>query len=163
MGDFDETFDCLSVDACRSTNDTVLVLANGRAGAVDGHAFTDALTAVCGSLAEQMARDAEGATKFVTVRVEKGRTEAECRQVAYAIAHSPLVKTAFFASDPNLGRILAVELLASARAIELLRDDRLREDMGRAGREWVTREWTWERSGERFRALLDGWEIGAPR
>src|SRR5579885_3615070 len=54
-----------------------------------------------------MIRDGEGATKFVTVRVEKGRSEAECRQVAYAIAHSPLVKTAFFASDPNLGRILA--------------------------------------------------------
>ena len=64
-----ETFDCLSVDGCRSTNDTVLVLASGRAGAVDPTALTDALTEVCGSLAEQMARDAEGATKLVRISV----------------------------------------------------------------------------------------------
>jgi glutamate N-acetyltransferase/amino-acid N-acetyltransferase len=58
-------------------------------------------------LAQAIVRDGEGATKFITVRIEGGRSASECRQVAYAIAHSPLVKTAFFASDPNLGRILA--------------------------------------------------------
>jgi glutamate N-acetyltransferase/amino-acid N-acetyltransferase len=66
-----------------------------------------ALTEVARSLAQAIVRDGEGATKFVTVRVERGRSREECRRVAYAIAHSPLVKTAFFASDPNLGRILA--------------------------------------------------------
>ena len=65
------------------------------------------MTDVAQRLAQAIVRDGEGATKFVTVRVERGRTEAECRKVAYAIAHSPLVKTAFFAGDPNLGRILA--------------------------------------------------------
>ena len=65
------------------------------------------MTAVAVELAQAIVRDGEGATKFITVRVEGGRTEEECRKVAYAVAHSPLVKTAFFASDPNLGRILA--------------------------------------------------------
>jgi len=74
-----------------------------------GHlaALEDAITGVSRSLAQAIVRDGEGATKFVTVCVERGRSEAECRKVAYSIAHSPLVKTAFFASDPNLGRILA--------------------------------------------------------
>src|SRR5450830_2042728 len=67
----------------------------------------DALTDVAIQLAQAIVRDGEGATKFMTVKVEAGRDEAECRKVAYAIAHSPLIKTAFFASDPNLGRILA--------------------------------------------------------
>jgi glutamate N-acetyltransferase/amino-acid N-acetyltransferase len=66
-----------------------------------------AITEIAQQLAQAIVRDGEGATKFVTVRVERGRSEAECRKVAYAIAHSPLVKTAFFAGDPNLGRILA--------------------------------------------------------
>ncbi len=69
--------------------------------------FQAALTAVACTLAQAIIRDGEGATKFMTVRVERGATQAECRRVGYAIAHSPLVKTAFFASDPNLGRILA--------------------------------------------------------
>jgi glutamate N-acetyltransferase / amino-acid N-acetyltransferase len=73
----------------------------------DYRAFCDAAGRVAIRLAQAIVRDGEGATKFITVRVEAGRSEAECRQVAYAIAHSPLVKTAFFASDPNLGRILA--------------------------------------------------------
>jgi glutamate N-acetyltransferase/amino-acid N-acetyltransferase len=66
-----------------------------------------AVTEVARQLAQAIVRDGEGATKFVTVRVARGRSHDECRKVAYAIAHSPLVKTAFFASDPNLGRILA--------------------------------------------------------
>ena len=84
-----ETFDCLSVDGCRSTNDTVIVLANGRAGAVDPTQLTDALTAVCGSLAEQMARDAEGATKFVRVRVVGARTQGEARIAARGRRQQP--------------------------------------------------------------------------
>jgi glutamate N-acetyltransferase/amino-acid N-acetyltransferase len=87
-----DTFDCLSVDGCRSTNDTVIVLANGRAGAVDTGALTDALTAVCGSLAEQMARDAEGATKFVRVQVLGARTADDARVAARAVANSQLVQ-----------------------------------------------------------------------
>ena len=67
----------------------------------------DGLASVAAELAQAIVRDGEGATKFITIRVEGGRRDEECRQVAYAIAHSPLVKTAFFASDPNLGRILA--------------------------------------------------------
>jgi glutamate N-acetyltransferase/amino-acid N-acetyltransferase len=70
-------------------------------------ALLEGVTAVAAELAQAIIRDGEGATKFITVRVEGGRKEEECRKVAYAIAHSPLVKTAFFASDPNLGRILA--------------------------------------------------------
>jgi glutamate N-acetyltransferase/amino-acid N-acetyltransferase len=73
----------------------------------EGRALREAVIAVATQLAQAIVRDGEGATKFITVQVEGGRTEAECQQVAYAIAHSPLVKTAFYASDPNLGRILA--------------------------------------------------------
>jgi glutamate N-acetyltransferase/amino-acid N-acetyltransferase len=70
-------------------------------------AFMHALTEVCRDLAQQIVRDGEGATKFVSIQVEQGENSAECLQVAYAVAHSPLVKTALFASDPNWGRILA--------------------------------------------------------
>ena len=73
----------------------------------DGASFRAALFDVALQLAQAIVRDGEGATKFISILVEGGKTQAECRQVAYAIAHSPLVKTAFFASDPNLGRILA--------------------------------------------------------
>lgn len=106
------TFDCLSVDGARSTNDTVLVLANGRAGEVDRHAFTDALTDVCGSLAEQMARDAEGATKFVRVTVTGARSDADARLAARAVANSRLVQCSLNGSDPYWGRVLS-ELGAS--------------------------------------------------
>ncbi|MCU1467845.1 MAG: glutamate N-acetyltransferase [Actinomycetia bacterium] len=112
-----ETFDCLSVDGCRSTNDTVLVLANGRAGAVDVHAFTAALTEVCGSLAEQMARDAEGATKFVTVRVVGARNIAEARTAARAVADSQLVQCSLNGNDPYWGRVLS-ELGASGAFLD---------------------------------------------
>jgi glutamate N-acetyltransferase / amino-acid N-acetyltransferase len=111
----DRSFNCITIDGDTSTNDSFLVIATGRAGNApiagfdsgDGAVLKDAVVAVARELAQAIVRDGEGATKFISVRVDGGRTEAECKQVAYAIAHSPLVKTAFFASDPNLGRILA--------------------------------------------------------
>jgi glutamate N-acetyltransferase/amino-acid N-acetyltransferase len=106
------TFDCLVVDGARSTNDTVLVLANGRAGEVDAHAFTDALTEVCGSLAEQMARDAEGATKFVRVRVVGARSDRDANAAARGVAGSQLVQCSLNGNDPYWGRVLS-ELGAS--------------------------------------------------
>jgi glutamate N-acetyltransferase/amino-acid N-acetyltransferase len=102
-----DTFDCLTVDGCRSTNDTVLVLANARAGAVDARSLTDALTIVCGSLAEQMARDAEGATKFVRVRVAGARTDADARLAARTVANSQLVQCSLNGNDPYWGRVLS--------------------------------------------------------
>jgi glutamate N-acetyltransferase/amino-acid N-acetyltransferase len=109
------SFNRVTVDGDTSTNDSFVVIATNRAAhppitslaSPDGHALKDAMLQVARQLAQAIVRDGEGATKFITVRVEGGRTSQECRQVAYAIAHSPLVKTAFFASDPNLGRILA--------------------------------------------------------
>jgi len=110
----DESFNCISVDGDTSTNDAFVLIATGRAGnapvetgSAEYATLRDALTGVAATLAQAIVRDGEGATKFITVRVEGGGSRAECRRVAYAIAHSPLVKTAFFASDPNLGRLLA--------------------------------------------------------
>jgi glutamate N-acetyltransferase/amino-acid N-acetyltransferase len=111
----DDSFNRITIDGDTSTNDSFMLVATQRAGhdpitrldSVDGSAFRDALIAVSQQLAQAIVRDGEGATKFITVQVDGGASEAECKQVAYAIAHSPLVKTAFFASDPNLGRILA--------------------------------------------------------
>lgn len=109
------SFNRVTVDGDTSTNDSFVVIATNKAAhapitALDspaGQALKAAMLAVARQLAQAIVRDGEGATKFITIQVEGGRTQAECRQVAYAIAHSPLVKTAFFASDPNLGRILA--------------------------------------------------------
>jgi glutamate N-acetyltransferase/amino-acid N-acetyltransferase len=117
-----ESFDCLIVDGARSTNDTVLVLASGRAGAVDQHAFTDALTEVCGELAEQMARDAEGATKFVSVHVTGARSTAEARTAARGVANSQLVQCSLNGADPYWGRILS-ELGASGAFMDPERVD----------------------------------------
>jgi glutamate N-acetyltransferase/amino-acid N-acetyltransferase len=107
----DRSFNAITVDGDTSTNDAFVCLATGRGPAArsgkDRKILEGAISQVAQQLAQAIVRDGEGATKFVTVRVERGRSEAECRRVAYAIAHSPLVKTAFFASDPNLGRILA--------------------------------------------------------
>jgi glutamate N-acetyltransferase / amino-acid N-acetyltransferase len=107
----ERSFNCITVDGDTSTNDSFMLLATGRGPAVaskrDALKLEAAVTDVARHLAQAIVRDGEGATKFVTVRVERGRSRDECRKVAYAIAHSPLVKTAFFASDPNLGRILA--------------------------------------------------------
>lgn len=111
----DASFNRVTIDGDTSTNDSFVVIATQKAGnpvissleSADGQALLHAMQDVARQLAQAIVRDGEGATKFITVRVEGGRNGAECRQVAYAIAHSPLVKTAFFASDPNLGRILA--------------------------------------------------------
>ena len=106
----DQSFNCITVDGDTSTNDSFMLVATGQgpvAAAKDVPVLEAAVADVARQLAQAIVRDGEGATKFVTVKVERGRNAAECRKVAYAIAHSPLVKTAFFASDPNLGRILA--------------------------------------------------------
>lgn len=109
------SFNRVTVDGDTSTNDSLVVVATNKAGhapidsldSADGRALKSAMLEVSRRLAQAIVRDGEGATKFIAVQVEGGRTTDECRRVAYAIAHSPLVKTAFFASDPNLGRILA--------------------------------------------------------
>jgi glutamate N-acetyltransferase / amino-acid N-acetyltransferase len=110
----DASFNRITIDGDTSTNDSFILIATHQAGnpeisaldSADGQALRQAVIEVSRQLAQAIVRDGEGATKFITVQVEGGVDEAECRQVAYAIAHSPLVKTAFFASDPNLGRIL---------------------------------------------------------
>jgi glutamate N-acetyltransferase/amino-acid N-acetyltransferase len=109
------SFNRITVDGDTSTNDSFVVIATHKAGhapitsldSAAGQALKAAMLGVAKSLAQAIVRDGEGATKFIAIQVEGGKTQSECRQVAYAIAHSPLVKTAFFASDPNLGRILA--------------------------------------------------------
>lgn len=109
------SFNCITVDGDTSTNDSLILVATGQAGNAeivdsrhaDYAALRDAVTEVAMLLAQAIVRDGEGATKFMTIQIEGGRDEAECRTIGYAIAHSPLIKTAFFASDPNLGRILA--------------------------------------------------------
>jgi glutamate N-acetyltransferase/amino-acid N-acetyltransferase len=111
----DLSFNRITIDGDTSTNDSFVLIATHRAGHApiesldsgDGALLRQALVDVAQQLAQAIVRDGEGATKFITVQVEGGRDAAECQRVAYAIAHSPLVKTAFFASDPNLGRILA--------------------------------------------------------
>jgi len=110
-----QSFNRITVDGDTSTNDACVLLATGAAGnplieRAAGEAYSGmsrAVTEVFTELAQAIVRDAEGATKFITVEVCGGRTEVDCLEVAYTIAHSPLVKTAFFASDPNWGRILA--------------------------------------------------------
>jgi glutamate N-acetyltransferase/amino-acid N-acetyltransferase len=109
------SFNRVTIDGDTSTNDSFVVVATNQAphapvtslDSPDGRALRSAMMAIAKKLAQAIVRDGEGATKFITVQVEGGNTGEECRKVAYAIAHSPLVKTAFFASDPNLGRILA--------------------------------------------------------
>ncbi|MFZ1245850.1 MAG: bifunctional glutamate N-acetyltransferase/amino-acid acetyltransferase ArgJ [Azonexus sp.] len=110
----DASFNCITVDGDTSTNDSYVMIATGQSGAAFANEsdagwpeVKAAIIAVSVELAQAIVRDGEGATKFITVAVEGGKTIEECRQVGYAIGHSPLVKTAFFASDPNLGRILA--------------------------------------------------------
>ncbi|NNM70221.1 MAG: bifunctional glutamate N-acetyltransferase/amino-acid acetyltransferase ArgJ [Gallionella sp.] len=111
----DSSFNCITVDGDTSTNDALMLIATGKAAlpeiaSADSAAYAKLLAAVsevATYLAQAIVRDGEGATKFITIQIEGGRDEAECKKIGYAIAHSPLVKTAFFASDPNLGRILA--------------------------------------------------------
>ncbi|MEI6600091.1 MAG: bifunctional glutamate N-acetyltransferase/amino-acid acetyltransferase ArgJ [Comamonadaceae bacterium] len=132
----DASFNRVTVDGDTSTNDSFMLIASNQArhaviddlDSANGQALKAALLEVAQQLAQAIVRDGEGATKFIRIQVEGGKTEAECRQVAYAIAHSPLVKTAFFASDPNLGRILAAVGYAGVedldqRCIDLYLDD----------------------------------------
>ena len=122
----DASFNRVTIDGDTSTNDSFLLMATQKAAhatitsldSADGATLKAALLAVAQKLAQAIVRDGEGATKFITIRVEGGKTGEECRQVAYAIAHSPLVKTAFFASDPNLGRILAAVGYAGIEDLE---------------------------------------------
>ena len=111
----DHSFNSITIDGDTSTNDSFVLIASGKAGApaieraegADFEALRAALTDLSQELAQMIVRDGEGATKLMTIQVEGGKDVAECRLIAYAVAHSPLVKTAFYASDPNLGRILA--------------------------------------------------------
>ncbi len=131
------SFNRVTVDGDTSTNDSFLVIATGKAGhapitsvdSAEGRALAGAMLDVSRLLAQAIVRDGEGATKFITVRVEGGKTAAECRQVAYAIAHSPLVKTAFFASDPNLGRILAAVGYAGIDVLDPTKIDLFLDDV----------------------------------
>ncbi len=130
------SFNRVTVDGDTSTNDSLVLIATNKAGnaaitsldSADGQVLKALLLEVARKLAQAIVRDGEGATKFISVVVQGGRSEEECRKVAYAIAHSPLVKTAFFASDPNLGRILAAVGYAGIddldqTGIELFLDD----------------------------------------
>ena len=110
------SFNCITIDGDTSTNDSFILIAAGSAAdplrvdslnSPDYAALAEAVTSIAQELAQMIIRDGEGATKFITITVEDGANVAECRKIAYSIGHSPLVKTAFFASDPNLGRILA--------------------------------------------------------
>jgi glutamate N-acetyltransferase/amino-acid N-acetyltransferase len=132
----DASFNRITVDGDTSTNDSFVVIATNQAGhgqidsldSADAQLLKAAMLAVARQLAHAIVRDGEGATKFISIIVQGGRNAAECRTVAYAIAHSPLVKTAFFAGDPNLGRILAAVGYAGLddleqSGIELFLDD----------------------------------------
>ena len=142
----ERSFNCITVDGDTSTNDALMLIATGQAALPEiktadsktAKSMQAAIIEVATWLAQAIVRDGEGATKFITVQIEGGKSEAECKQIGYAIARSPLVKTAFFASDPNLGRILAaigyagVEDLDVA-ALKLYLDDVLvAENGGRA-------------------------------
>jgi glutamate N-acetyltransferase / amino-acid N-acetyltransferase len=140
------SFNCITVDGDTSTNDALMLIATGKSALPEvktadskaGKALQAAISEVAIWLAQAIVRDGEGATKFITVRIEGGKSEGECKQIGYAIAHSPLVKTAFFASDPNLGRILAAIGYAGiddldVAALKLYLDDVLvAENGGRA-------------------------------
>jgi glutamate N-acetyltransferase/amino-acid N-acetyltransferase len=140
------SFNCITVDGDTSTNDALMLIATGKSvlqevTAFDSsayHILLEAITGVSIFLAQAIVRDGEGATKFITVKVEGGNDTEECKKIGYAIAHSPLVKTAFFASDPNLGRILAAIGYAGVAdldvaALKLYLDDVLvAENGGRA-------------------------------
>jgi glutamate N-acetyltransferase/amino-acid N-acetyltransferase len=133
----DESFNCITIDGDTSTNDSFVLIATQRAGNApitslesgDGRRLRDAVVDVARRLAQAIVRDGEGATKFITVHVEGGADVAECRRAAYAIAHSPLVKTAFFASDPNLGRILAAVGYAGVAALDQTKIDLFLDDV----------------------------------
>jgi len=138
----DHSFNSITIDGDTSTNDSFVLIATGKSGAAtiertEGAAFEalrDAVTALAQELAQMIVRDGEGATKLMTIRVEGGKDVAECRQIAYAVAHSPLVKTAFYASDPNLGRILAAVGYAGVDDLDVDRVNLWLDDV------WVARD-----------------------
>ena len=133
----DASFNRITIDGDTSTNDSFVLIATRQAGhaeitaldSAEGQALQAAVFAVAQQLAQAIVRDGEGATKFITVQIEGGRTEAECQLAAYAIAHSPLVKTAFFASDPNLGRILAAVGYAGIADLDQTRIEMFLDDV----------------------------------
>ena len=133
----DGSFNRITIDGDTSTNDSFIVVATRKAAhppitslsSTEGQALKAALMQVARQLAHAIVRDGEGATKFITLQIEGGQTAQECRQVAYAIAHSPLVKTAFFASDPNLGRILAAVGYAGIDDLDQTRIDLYLDDV----------------------------------
>jgi glutamate N-acetyltransferase/amino-acid N-acetyltransferase len=121
----EQSFNCITVDGDTSTNDTVLLLANGLAGnplleptGPGFDAFCQALTAIAVNLARQIVRDGEGATRFVTIQVRGAASDADARQAAMAVARSNLVKTALFGMDPNWGRVLAAVGYSAARTVD---------------------------------------------
>ena len=133
----DASFNRITIDGDTSTNDSFVVIASNQAAhtpvtsldSSDGQILRAAMMGIAQKLAQAIVRDGEGATKFITIQVEGGKTGEECRQVAYAIAHSPLVKTAFFASDPNLGRILAAVGYAGITDLDQTRIDLYLDDV----------------------------------
>lgn len=133
----DGSFNRITIDGDTSTNDSFMVVATHKAAhapittlsSPQGQALKAAMLQVARQLAQAIVRDGEGATKFITLQIEGGKTTDECRQVAYAIAHSPLVKTAFFASDPNLGRILAAVGYAGIEDLDQTRIDLYLDDV----------------------------------
>jgi len=140
----DESFNCITVDGDTSTNDSFILIATGQSGvsfdsegAAGYAALREAVIGVARELAQAIVRDGEGATKFITVAVQGGKDRDECRKVGYAIGHSPLVKTAFFASDPNLGRILAAIGYAGIADLDV---DGVRVWLGSEGEECLVAE-----------------------
>ena len=140
----DESFNCITVDGDTSTNDSFILISTGQSGVkfsdVAASGYVELRQAVIGvalELAQAIIRDGEGATKFITIAVEGGKDCVECKRVGYAIGHSPLVKTAFFASDPNLGRILAAIGYADIEALDV---DGVRVWLGSNGEEVLVAE-----------------------
>ena len=132
----DHSFNCITIDGDTSTNDSFMLIATGAGSlAIDSadtpeyEALREAVTDISRNLAQQIIRDGEGATKFITITVEEGGSVEECRKIAYSIAHSPLVKTAFFASDPNLGRILAAIGYAGVDDLDVTKLDMYLDDV----------------------------------
>ncbi len=137
----DASFNCITIDGDTSTNDSFMLIATGAgelqvddANSPEYKALEVAVTSLSQELAQMIVRDGEGATKFITVQIEQGRNAEECRKIAYAIGHSPLVKTAFFASDPNLGRILAAIGYAGVTDLDVSQLDLYLDDV------WVAKQ-----------------------
>lgn len=137
----DQSFNCITIDGDTSTNDSFMLIATGagqlevnESDSPDYAALSAVVTAVSQELAQMIVRDGEGATKFITITVEQGKHADECRKIAYSIGHSPLVKTAFYASDPNLGRILAAIGYAGIDDLDVSKLDLYLDDV------WVVRD-----------------------